>query len=281
MTVDFLVIGHITKDLQPDGFTLGGTVTYAALTALRMGRRPALLTRANPSIIQNGYYRGIEVYVVPSEHTTTFRNLYRDGHREQFVTEVAEPITIADVPPQWRRPKIVLLGPVAQEVDPELAAAFPNSLVGVVPQGWLRRWDTSGRVVPQRWEHAKTVLQAARVLVLSDEDLGEDISPLEEYKQLTEIVVLTQASRGCTVYWKGGAYHVPPRPANEVDPTGAGDVFTAAFLIRLEETGDPLAAAQFANVVASFSVEAPGVKGIPSREVVEAWLAEHAQDVRR
>jgi len=59
-----------------------------------------------------------------------------------------------------------------------------------------------------------------------------------------------------------------------VDPTGAGDVFAAAFMIRLIETDDPCQAAQFANTVASFSIEGPGVSGIPMRHQVEAYVAE-------
>ncbi|MCD6290964.1 MAG: ribokinase [Anaerolineae bacterium] len=274
--MDFLAIGHITKDLHPDGFTLGGTATYAALTAQRMGRKATILTRADPSIIRNGLYHGIDLHIRPSSRTTTFRNVYNDGHRIQFISEVADPITVEDIPSHWLAPKIVLLGPIAQEVDPRLAAAFSNSLVGVVPQGWLRSCDESGRVYPKPWENAQTVLRAARVLVLSEEDLGGDRSPLDMYIRHTEIVVLTESARGCTVYWRGRAYKIPPRPAKEVDPTGAGDVFTAAFLIRLDETGDPLAAARFANVVASFSVEAPGVTGIPTRQMVEDWLAHHS-----
>jgi len=43
-------------------------------------------------------------------------------------------------------------------------------------------------------------------------------------------------------------------------------------MIRLIETGDPHEAAQFANVVASFSVEGPGVTAIPHRQQVEAYL---------
>lgn len=274
--VDFLVIGHITKDLQPDGFTLGGTVTYAAITAHRLGRRAAILTKAEPSIVRtDGLYQGIAVHVLPSDRTTTFRNIYHDGHRQQFVSDVAPPITAADVPPHWSDPRIVLLGPVAQEITADLAAAFPRSLVGVIPQGWMRRWDETGRVYPQPWRQAAEILRSARVLVLSEEDLGGDLAALDEYIAHTEIVVLTAAARGCTVYWRGEAHPIPPRPANEVDPTGAGDVFTAAFLIRLDETNDPLASARFANVVASFSVEAPGVTGIPTREIAEAWLAEH------
>ncbi|GAB4521552.1 MAG: PfkB family carbohydrate kinase [Anaerolineae bacterium] len=273
----FLVIGHITKDLQPHGFTLGGTATYAAITAQRLGHEVIILTRAEPFVVANGLYRGIDVHLLPSATTTTFRNIYQDGHRIQFVSNVAQPITPKDIPPHLPKPDIVLLGPIAQEVDPALAEQFPGALVGVVPQGWLREWDEAGRVRPRRWEEAEPILRAARVLVLSEEDLGGDQDALQDYVRHTEIVVLTAASRGCTVFWQGTSYAIPPRPANEVDPTGAGDVFTAAFLIRLRECDDPLEAARFANVVASFSVEAPGIHGIPTRDKVERWLAEHVR----
>ena len=109
-------------------------------------------------------------------------------------------------------------------------------------------------------------------LVLSAEDLEGDLAPLREYTRLCRIVVLTTGWQGATVFLDGERHEAPPRLCREVDPTGAGDVFTAAFLIRLEETSDPLQAAWFANVVASFSVEQSGTKGIPTRAEVEAWL---------
>ena len=37
--VDYLIIGHITLDLTPDGPRLGGTVTYSALMAQALGLR--------------------------------------------------------------------------------------------------------------------------------------------------------------------------------------------------------------------------------------------------
>ena len=74
------------------------------------------------------------------------------------------------------------------------------------------------------------------------------------------------------MYQDGIRTQIPPRPAVEVDPTGAGDVFATAFLVRYAETSDPQVAARFANVVASMSVEAPGQAGIPLRATVEAWL---------
>ena len=47
---DFLAIGHVTRDLLPDGsWRLGGTVAFAALTAARLGLRPAIVTSASAS----------------------------------------------------------------------------------------------------------------------------------------------------------------------------------------------------------------------------------------
>src|SRR5688500_8647879 len=45
-TPDYLVIGHVTADLQPNGeVILGGTALYSALAAARLGARVAVLTR--------------------------------------------------------------------------------------------------------------------------------------------------------------------------------------------------------------------------------------------
>ena len=59
---------------------------------------------------------------------------------------------------------------------------------------------------------------------------------------------------------------------HEVDSTGAGDVFAAAFFVRLDETGDPRASAGFASCAAGVSIEGVGVARIPDRGAVEARL---------
>ncbi|MDA8218091.1 MAG: U32 family peptidase [Dehalococcoidales bacterium] len=46
----FLVIGHVTKDLAGDGYTIGGGATFAAVTASRLGYDVAVLTRAEPDV---------------------------------------------------------------------------------------------------------------------------------------------------------------------------------------------------------------------------------------
>lgn len=269
---DFLVIGYVVQDVVPDGYTVGGTATYSSITARNLGRRPGIVTRLAPDFVWPAVLHDVAAVRIPSAHTTTFHNVYRDGHRQQFLLSVADPLEPDDIPATWRAAPIVHLAPLARELDPRFARLFPGALVGVTPQGWLRQWDESRRVRMRLWEEAAEILPHVDVLVLSEEDLDGNVALMDDYARLTRIAVMTQGRRGCVVFAQGEARQVTGFPAREVDPTGAGDVFAAAFLIRLQETQDPFEAARFANATASFCVEAPGVTGIPTRAQVEARL---------
>ena len=270
--IDFLVIGHIVQDVVPAGYTVGGTTTYSSITARNLGRAPGIVTRLAPDFVMPDVLHDVAVTRVPSAHTTTFHNIYRDGHRQQFLLSVADAIQPDDIPSDWRAAPIVHLGPLNRELDPRFAKLFPDALVGVTPQGWLRQWDETKRVRMRPWEEAPEILPHVDVLVLSEEDLNGTASLINEYARLTRIAVMTQGARGCVVFTQGQERQIPGFPAREVDPTGAGDVFAAAFLIRLHETGDPFESARFANATASFCVGAPGVTGIPTRKQVEQRL---------
>ncbi|MGQ9628587.1 MAG: PfkB family carbohydrate kinase [Anaerolineae bacterium] len=268
---DFLIIGHICKDLLEEGFTLGGTVAYSGLTARNLGRRVGVVTSYSPEDLDvERFLPGIEIVCSPSLTTTTFRNIYNKDGRHQFLYSVANRITKSDIPPLWRECPIVLLGPLAQEIDEEVVRLFPNSLIGVTPQGWMRGWNGNGRVYTRIWTGAHKVLPWARVLVLSEEDVGGDLSLIEPFVEQTEIVVVTKGWKGSTVYYRGGKHSFPAPPVEEVDPTGAGDIYTAAYLVRLEETNDPFEAARFANCVASYSVLKRGIEGVPTPRQIKS-----------
>ena len=169
---------------------------------------------------------------------------------------------------------MVYLGTIDQEIDPSVFHCFArDSLVCVMPQGFFRRWDAGRRVQFAEWTPPEAVLRRINLLVISELDVPDPERVARGWGVHVDILVVTHAERGATVYQAGETCHYPARPAHQVDPTGAGDVFTAAFLIRLAETGDPCQAAAFANVVASFSVEGPGIEGIPWRSRVEAYLS--------
>jgi len=283
--IDILLIGHVTRDLTTDDpagpYRLGGTVSFAAVTALRLGRRPTVVTRAAPETDLSELPAAVDIRVLPSTTTTTFANLYTAAGRVQYCYTPAPAITAADIPPTLRQPQAVLLGPLVDEITSDVATIFHDrTLVAAVPQGWMRRWDTTGRVFSKPWASAEAILPHLGVLVLSLEDIDFDLSRLEPFFRQIDMVVLTEYRDGSTIYRRDAEgeitrFKIPPRPATEIDPTGAGDIFATAFLIRLQETNDPVQAARFANVTASFGVEAVGVTGIPNREQVLAYMAEH------
>jgi 1D-myo-inositol 3-kinase len=282
---DLLLVGHVTCDLESADPTsacrLGGTVSFAAVTATRLGRKPTIVTRAAGHTDLSELPAGIDLHVLPSPTTTTFANVYTDHGRVQYCYTQALPITAADIPSTLHHPQVVLIGPLVNEIGPDVAELFgDNTLVAAVPQGWMRRWDESGRVYPKPWDNADAILPHLDVLVLSQEDIDYDLARLDPWIAQVDLVVLTEYRDGSTIYHRQpdgqvAKVKIPPRPAHEVDPTGAGDIFATSFLIRLQETGDPVHAARFANVTASFGVEQVGVSGIPSREQVLAYLADH------
>lgn len=283
--LDILLIGHVTCDLEtPDRNSpcrLGGTVSFAAVTAAQLGRKPTIITRAAADTDLSDLPGSVDLHVLPSPVTTTFANVYTDHGRVQYCYDQALPITAADIPAHMRRPKVALLGPLVNEIEPAVASIFhPDTLVAAGPQGWMRCWDETGRVHTKEWDSAEAILPHLTALVLSQEDIDYDLTRLEPFFKHVPLVVLTEYRDGSTIYHQQddgsiAQTKIPPRPANEVDPTGAGDIFATAFMIRLQETGDPIHAARFANVTASFGVEQIGVRGIPTRDQVLAYLADH------
>jgi hypothetical protein len=267
--VHYLLVGHVAKDLTPDGYTLGGTVSFAALTARALGYTPGIVTAAAADL-DLSRLAGIPVARIDSPHSTTFENIYGPEGRTQFLRAQAAPLTAASIPLNWLRAPIVHLAPLAQEMDPALAGELNSGFLGLTPQGWLREWDADQRVTHNlAWPAASETLRQAHATVLSIADVGGDWAVAEEWAKASAVLVVTEGADGCTVFVQGqGARQFRAPQVQEVDPTGAGDVFAAAFFVNLYETGDPWASARFANQVGARSVTRVGITGVPTVDEV-------------
>jgi sugar/nucleoside kinase (ribokinase family) len=266
--VDYLVLGHLARDLTPDGPRLGGTVAYAALTARALGLRPAIVTAIGADMDLSPL-DGLPLLAESSPASTTFDNRYDSGNRTQVLVARASRLSFDRIPEVWATSPIVHLGPIADEIPPALATAFASAgLLGVTAQGWLRTWSADGRVMPRSWEASVEGLSAAGAVVVSLEDLGRDELAVEGLAGICRLLVVTDGPRGARVHWNGDVRRIPAPPAVVVDPTGAGDIFAAAFFIRLRATRDPWEAARFAHVLAAASVERRGLAGVPTAEDV-------------
>jgi sugar/nucleoside kinase (ribokinase family) len=271
--VDYLVIGHVSRDITPSGHRLGGTAAYSALTAKALGMQPRVLTSGEQNL-SLPELAGIPVHLKESDKTTTFRLTYSPHGRDLYISGRASQLEYTDVPVAWRNPAIVHLGPIAQEIDPNLAREFPNSLVCVTPQGFLRTWDNNGAVTPCEWPEFRFVLGFADLAVLSREDVRHNDDLLDEMASAVKLLVVTDSSSGCSVYWNGDLRRFSPPAVTEVDATGAGDIFTTCFLYRYYTTLDPWESARFATLLAANSVTRSGLAGIPSPDEISSTMVE-------
>ncbi len=274
--VDYLAVGHVAVDITPTaptGVQLGGTVSYAALTARALGLRVGIVTSSGEGAPM-GALEGIHIVNVPSEHSTTFENLKTTNGRKQTLHHQAAPIVLDHIPQAWRSAPIIHLAPIAREVDPALAGKLSGSLVGVTPQGWMRAWDENGQVTMCAWENNEQALRHAGAVVMSVEDINRDLELVEMMAHNTRILCLTEAEAGVVLYWNGDRRRFRPTAVEEVDATGAGDIFAAAFFVRLHSTRDPWEAARFATQLAARSVTRAGLNGIPTSQEIEECLME-------
>jgi len=241
--IEYLVIGHVTRDENSDSPSLGGTAAYAALTARALGLRVGILTSCGG---ENSFDALDGIYI----------------------------ISIPSIPEAWRRTPIIHLGPVADEVESQLPAGFSPALLGLTPQGWLRAWDAKGRIGLRKWLQMEASLNGAGAAVLSLEDVNGDEELIEEMSLASRVLVITEGAEGARLYWNNDLRRFPAPSMNEVDPTGAGDIFAAAFFIRLHSTRDPWEAARFATQLAAYSVTRRGLAGIPTMEEIQSCQME-------
>ena len=260
--IDYLAVGHVSDDIVIKGDvelrTTGGTVAFSSEVAHALGLRAAVLTSSAPSFDLAAALPNSIVVNVPSAETTTFSNIYYPEGRKQVVHALADWVSAESLPPQWADTRIAHLGPITTQIDPNLVLAFSEqTLIGITPQGWMRRWGDDGEVHAIRMMATDILLPNATATVIGQEDLLDD-AQLVQMRELSKLLVMTRNAKGCVVFEGDNVYHIPAPKVIEDNPTGAGDIFATAFFIKLQQTGgNSVEAAKFANLVAATSVAEP------------------------
>ena len=259
---DYLTIGHVSRDvvsldLSPSGYSTGGTVSFSAEMAYALGCRASVLTSAAADFDAAAAIPNATVQVVPSPDTTSFSNIYKPEGRTQIVHNLAGWVTATDVPAAWRDTPIVHLGPITNMIDANLVYAFPGSIVGVTPQGWMREWGDDGLVKQIPLQYADVLLPNAHAVIIGEEDL-QDEAELAMMREKSRLLVMTRSARGCIIFAGDEVYDVPAPKVTELNATGAGDIFATAFFVRLwRSQHNILDSAEFANKIAAASVTQP------------------------
>lgn len=300
-TPDYLIVGHITADLEEDGSVqLGGTALYSGLAAAHMGANVAILTRGRygesiagmdiPGLEE--YADRLQIVVQDADIPTTFTNQYMGTRRTQHIRHWAGPIDLRGLPPHWGNAKIVHLGPVADEIDPRRITGITTGFLGVTPQGWMRDWprERGGMVKHTPLRLPVDLVNRLDSAIVSDEEIFHARDLIERVGE-RRMSVITRGPQGATLFHSIGRaadaqpgekfYRTVEIPGIDVKVqslTGAGDVFAAAFFLKAsEQSSSALDAGRFANAVAALSLHEQGVGVVPEIRDVRALLKRLAE----
>ncbi|MGC3996812.1 MAG: PfkB family carbohydrate kinase [Anaeromyxobacter sp.] len=270
MSPRVLTVGHVTLDATPAGPAPGGSVYYGGQALRALGARVQVLTAAAADFPASAL-DGLEARVLPAPATTRFENRHGpDGARTQRVGSAAPPLEAAALPAAWRGPDALLLAPVLAELDvPAFLAAAGAPLAGLGVQGLLRVVAADGRVLQPPWNPPAGWLDGVDVVFVGEDEVRGQPGLLELLQRAVPRVVFTHGARGCELLEGGRSRWVGAYATAEVDPTGAGDVFAAGFMLALAGGAEPVEAARLGAAAASIVVEAPG--GAALGRVGEAW----------
>ncbi len=115
-------------------------------------------------------------------------------------------------------------------------------------RGWCDRAQT-GRLALDA-DYDPDVLRHIGLLKLARDELdalGLELTDASLGSLGVREVVVTLGRTGAVVYADGLAEHVPTIPLEGVDPTGAGDSWTTAYLCYRRQRHAPISAARLAN----------------------------------
>ena len=263
------VVGQVTHDRYGNRIVPGGCAYYSARTLQALGVNVSLITSVGADFACQESLAGLDVRKVIGERTTVFVNRYpENGPRVQWVEEVA-PAILPGVAEDWiSRPDILFIAPVFGEVSlMDWVRALDARIVGVGLQGFLKQKGAlhntvQGRraVVRRPFNDISNRLRAVDVVFLSEEDiqLFGDRELLTKLIDNVPMVVMTKGDQGAMIFENQREIRVPARPTRVVDPTGAGDTFSAAFLYALANHAAPEQAGRLAADAASIVLEGEG-----------------------
>lgn len=258
------IVGSLSRDIVGDGAPRpGGAVYYGARALARIGAGARVITRCgagDASLLPPLEAFGLPVAFRAGTQTAAFSFHYEGDRRVMRVDQIGDPWTTADVA-EWVEEALgnarwIHVGALLRtDFDAQTLAALAQGgrHVLVDAQGLVRL----ARVGPlQRDAEVDPGIFASLAVLKLSEDEARILAGGVEPDRLRTLgvaeVVVTRASAGAFVVTASAAEQIAPIPVGGViDPTGAGDSFSAAYVHARAGGAEPVEAARAANALAA------------------------------
>ena len=267
------VVGSTTIDdiVLPDGTIrkLGGATTYAGITYRRHAIDVFIITNVAPDdriITDRLEKEKLIVFNGESDRTTHFINTIKNNSRRQKVFNRSRPIRYRQLLRVVKHVGGWHLSPLhPEDIEPKVLTELPHTGLKIFldVQGYTRK-VTQRAVSPAASSLLPAALSAADIIKANGVEIGlilehfqKDLPEIMKFFEIEEAVI-TLGREGGWVQTREGrkVTYKANRLEKAADPTGAGDVFFAAYLLsRFIKKQGIAQACQYAAKIAARQVE--------------------------
>ncbi|MFX1395412.1 MAG: PfkB family carbohydrate kinase [Promethearchaeota archaeon] len=309
--LSILYIGHISIDTiikngKTHSPTLGGSVSFGSIGLKSYSKKVKIRIISNcgrknlrPSLLKRIRKKNIDLNGLKwaDSDNTHFILEYFDHSRSLSLETRSKNMEMSDIPENFflDPPNIVILAPLCNEISRQyilsILEKFPNALIGMDLQGFVRKTASNGKVSyiknSIKLDKVKDIiLKCGNRLILkgSEEEMkllaggGEDLVKIMtkfNNLDLKGLYIMTRGEEGSMLIKYGcNLLNIPAfKPKQVKDETGAGDIYLSIFLYEYffsdRSWSSVRKAAFLASASASFLVEKVGPQGFKPKKKVE------------
>jgi sugar/nucleoside kinase (ribokinase family) len=268
--LNVLVAGFITIDkielAMRQVTSIGGPPSYAGILCARFGFDVTPLTKVGPDFPDEQIVwlarNGLQLRAIDkssTKKTTRFKLVIRGEERSLYLVERCEDLTIEQVPDKQFNASLV--SPLAHEVSTPVFEEIRkrSDFCFLDPQGFVRMFDSSGKVVVDSWNDDK-VLGNVDALKMDLEEahaltgMTDGRAALVKLSKKVRKAVVTRGAGPALVLDGNKISEVEIPLVKVVDTTGAGDIFAGALISCFLRSRDFLWSCCFGMAASSLSL---------------------------
>ncbi len=292
LDVKAVIVGHfsIDENIGPRSRisdVLGGAPVYSGSTFSKLGLKAGICSCVGEDQYERAIgfckslgidYRGLHVC---GRKTLRFQNVYdEEGNRFQRCYNVLRKLSPKDIPEDYLGCGAYYISPIMNEITLNFLKSirFEGNIIMLDPQGIMRSVGEDGKVsVVFEKEHLLKFFEKVDIVKIGyDEVKAIGLNEKELIKLVMDtgakIGIITRGKDPVIVSYEKGVFEVETIDVNVEDPTGAGDVFGAAFLTEYMRSKNVKRAIKFANIAAGLKIRYRGPEGFPTQEDIEKLL---------